>query len=999
METGIIEGVTEVIESKTEAICDRSALPDGTALENGRYEIRTTLGNGGFGITYKAWDYRLQRFVAIKEFFPDGFAYRDAGQSREVRCIQDAQTFQHGKHRFQKEAQLLAKLDFSHIVRVHDSFEENNTVYIVMEYINGETLNRYVRRTGPIAASYLRELFLPLLRDLDAIHRAGMIHRDISPDNIMVTAEDGQLKLIDFGTAKDLTRSNERTIGYSVSQSVVRMNYSPIEMFSTVEKKPSADVYSLCATMYFCLTGEEPPSALDRAFDDTLPPGLRGLDRNTEKVILKGMSLKPEGRYASAEELMQALGGQTKERKPQQEQKNQKGTLKWLPAVLGCIAAIAVLVLIPVALLTGREEQSGNAKSSQQLIAVPTIKNTQTENTKQEETPEETSKTPEDTAPQETDTLQADTLQAAADAAESAFGEPVSGIRLYGPSSMDIYSYRTAVAQIEPRAQALTGGKYRIWTDSTGFNTYVLLPNSLLGQEEPARFLRETSIVLRVSGETYFYAGVDNYKRLEPSDIVDASLQKDAQGQDEIYIRLTDKAAERVSSVFDNAQDKTVCLYMDVSLSADGKYLARGDGYSNLFRDEDDPAVFHCYGNYNIIGDAQVKIAQTFLDIMKADNTGGALNSALIYRPVWETAADSGAGAYQAAELDVPAIRAMYSFNSSGGKEDPESRESAIRELKKRLDLLHVPYVFGQAAIDDEIIFVEVPQSEVPYEALDLLLGSDMGISVGTPFWNTNFCDYSVLPDGGILAEIHKWADEDVEPGLAELINGTVDSQTVYLFISCVAEDRKVLQAELTTYPGDRKIKFRKLLLQNSDGTWDGSGFMELLGYIAEHGEVDSAVTQFVLTNVTFVNGAEDGYLVYSELEEQERLQRALIEDYPDVQVEIDSSIPPQLKIHFNFSVDEQLPAKALEAAQRVYELVKDGSTDTVRLIFTEEKNTERCRAVFTVDSFFTHRMKLLLFSFTGGRLERYEEDFQSLYASSAFIQSLESGTDGTETS
>ena len=93
METGIIEGVTEVIESKTEAICDRSALPDGTALENGRYEIRTTLGNGGFGITYKAWDYRLQRFVAIKEFFPDGFAYRDAGQSREVRCIQDAHVF------------------------------------------------------------------------------------------------------------------------------------------------------------------------------------------------------------------------------------------------------------------------------------------------------------------------------------------------------------------------------------------------------------------------------------------------------------------------------------------------------------------------------------------------------------------------------------------------------------------------------------------------------------------------------------------------------------------------------------------------------------------------------------------------------------------------------------------------------------------------------------------------------------------------------------------
>ena len=399
METGIIEGVTEVIESKTEAICDRSALPDGTALENGRYEIRTTLGNGGFGITYKAWDYRLQRFVAIKEFFPDGFAYRDAGQSREVRCIQDAQTFQHGKHRFQKEAQLLAKLDFSHIVRVHDSFEENNTGYIVMEYINGETLSRYVRRTGPMAAAYLRELLLPLLRDLDAVHRAGMLHRDISPDNIMVTTDYGQLKLIDFGTAKDLTRVNEKTMGYSVSQSVVRMNYSPLEMFSSVEKQPSSDIYSLCATMYFCLTGTEPPSSMDRAFDDTLklPSGLNGHDRNLEKVILKGMSLKPDGRYASAEELIQALSGQTKERiprqerKPQQEQKNQKGTLKWLPAVLGCIAAIAALILIPAALLTSRGEQSGNTKSSQQLIAAPTIKHTQTESTKQAEAP----KTPE----------------------------------------------------------------------------------------------------------------------------------------------------------------------------------------------------------------------------------------------------------------------------------------------------------------------------------------------------------------------------------------------------------------------------------------------------------------------------------------------------------------------------------------------------------------------------------------------------------------------------
>ena len=334
----------------TGVIYDRSVLPDGTDLQNGRYKICTTLGKGGFGTTYKAWDYSLERFVAIKEFFPDGFAYRDAYQSREVQCIQDAQTFRQGKRRSWKEAQTLAKLDFSHIVRVYDSFEENNTAYIVMEYIDGETLSRYVGRNGPITASYLRELVLPLLRDLAAVHKNGLIHRDISPDNIMVTAQNGQLKLIDFGTAKDLTPADEKSRSHSMSQAVVRMNYSPLELFSSVEKHPSSDVYSLCATMYFCLTGEEPPSALDRAFDDTLkmPSGLSGIDKNTEKVILKGMSLKPESRYASAEELIQALAGRAKVQKLR----------KQLLFTLGSAAAVIVLVLASVKLLTNGKEQS-----------------------------------------------------------------------------------------------------------------------------------------------------------------------------------------------------------------------------------------------------------------------------------------------------------------------------------------------------------------------------------------------------------------------------------------------------------------------------------------------------------------------------------------------------------------------------------------------------------------------------------------------------------------
>jgi len=329
---------------ETEQILDQAKLLDGTDLQDGRYTIRASLGSGGFGITYKAWDIHLRRFVAIKEFFPVGIVYRDIYNGHDAQCLQDPQTFQHGKRRFHREAQTLAKLDFSHIVKVYDSFEENNTAYIVMEYIKGVTLAEYVEQNGPIPGARLLELFQPLMRDLDTIHKKGMVHRDISPDNIMLTEESDSLKLIDFGTAKDLTPSDGRSRSYSMSHTVVRINYSPIEMFSSAKKQPSADIYSLCATMYFCLTGAEPPSALDRAFDDTLKlPPLSGLGRNTEKVILKGMSLKPENRYSSAEELMQALDGRAKEQKPR----------KRLLITLGCAAVVIALVLTTVLLTDG----------------------------------------------------------------------------------------------------------------------------------------------------------------------------------------------------------------------------------------------------------------------------------------------------------------------------------------------------------------------------------------------------------------------------------------------------------------------------------------------------------------------------------------------------------------------------------------------------------------------------------------------------------------------
>ena len=302
--------ITETIGAQT-GILDNTCLPDRTYLQGNRYVICKTLGKGGFGITYQALDAGLRRTVAIKEFFPGGNAYRNIKTSLDIQCAPDAaQTFEHGKTRFLKEAQTLAKLDYPHIVKVYDCFQENNTAYIVMEYIDGKTLAQAVETDGTLTKGALLELFLPLMHDLDAIHKKGLLHRDISPDNIMVTAENRQLKLIDFGTAKDLSPADGKSCSLSESKYIVKMNYSPIEMFSDAKKYPSADVYSLCATMYFCLTGKTPLPSLERAFDDTHKLSFSpGIDGTLKQAVLKGMSLKPEERHASIEALQKALTG------------------------------------------------------------------------------------------------------------------------------------------------------------------------------------------------------------------------------------------------------------------------------------------------------------------------------------------------------------------------------------------------------------------------------------------------------------------------------------------------------------------------------------------------------------------------------------------------------------------------------------------------------------------------------------------------------------------
>lgn len=279
-------------------------LKAGTLLKD-RYLIGKSLGQGGFGITYIGRDTLLNKRVAVKEFYPNGYAYRDHEVTAVITITSSGQTvFRNAKRRFLEEAQTLARFsEESGIVSVQDFFEENNTAYIVMEYLDGITLKRFVEAKGKIPATPLIKVMLPLIRALGKVHEQGIIHRDISPDNIILL-RNGSIKLLDFGAAREFGGDHSLSV-------MLKPGYAPEEQYRSKGKQgPWTDVYALCATMFYCLTGVKPDEAVERMVEDTLHrPSALGADisPSQENVLLRGMAVRAADRYQSMEELAAAL--------------------------------------------------------------------------------------------------------------------------------------------------------------------------------------------------------------------------------------------------------------------------------------------------------------------------------------------------------------------------------------------------------------------------------------------------------------------------------------------------------------------------------------------------------------------------------------------------------------------------------------------------------------------------------------------------------------------
>ena len=337
-------------------------LPAGTMLDGSglhRYLTGAAIGQGGFGITYIAVEPDSGKRVAVKECFPVQCAVRAADGKRVEPKPGMSSQLQGALNSFLDEARLLAKqTELKSVVQVEDFFSTNGTAYLVMEYLDGVTLSDKMKAEGRLPAQQLLSMLRPLMEDIGKLHASGIIHRDISPDNIM-WMPDNTLKLLDFGCARSMEDGKSMSV-------LLKHGFAPVEQYQTRGQGPWTDIYSLCATVYYCITGTLPTSAVERLEGDALvPPTALGaeLTPREETALLWGLAVQPTRRPQNIELLIGQLcpappKKPIKRKKPEKPGGAGKAKAGEVSAkrIIG-LAAAAIVLVIALVLIFGEDDE------------------------------------------------------------------------------------------------------------------------------------------------------------------------------------------------------------------------------------------------------------------------------------------------------------------------------------------------------------------------------------------------------------------------------------------------------------------------------------------------------------------------------------------------------------------------------------------------------------------------------------------------------------------
>ena len=352
-------------------------IPEGTLL-NGRYRIDEPIGSGGFGITYKGFDTFLGLIVAVKEYLPGDLATRVPGETQvSIYTGDETDQFEKGRLSFLEEARRLAQLrDEDGIVSVYDCFEENFTAYIVMEYMDGETLKSILKREGKLSVDTSCKIIKSVLLGLIKVHKNNILHRDIAPDNIFIT-RDGKIKLFDFGSARTVINGRTRMLTVEI-----KPGYSPVEQYTRRGNQgPWTDVYSTAATMYRMITGHIPQGSIERKSKDRLrKPSEEGIkiSQSVENALMNALNIDPDDRTQSAEEFLRQLENADTKRKKIKRTNRDIGGIPTGFKIAGILAVILIttgFLILRTDLISFDTSTAGKFLISAGITRVPNLVN------------------------------------------------------------------------------------------------------------------------------------------------------------------------------------------------------------------------------------------------------------------------------------------------------------------------------------------------------------------------------------------------------------------------------------------------------------------------------------------------------------------------------------------------------------------------------------------------------------------------------------------------
>ena len=344
-------------------------LHPGTVIAE-RYLIGTSIGSGGFGITYKAWDQMLSKVVAVKEYYPAGMVNRVPGEKKLIIYSGNREKeYINGKVRFLEEARNMAKFNtHPNIINVYDFFEDNNTAYIIMEFLDGQNYKEYIKEQGgKVPVEKALEVTEAVLEALQEVHKTGILHRDISPDNIFL-CKDGHIKVIDFGAARF------SSIDTAITRSVIlKPGFAPPEQYQSKSKQgPWTDIYAVGATLYRAVTGNVPEESVNRVEEDLLTEPEKfcpEMTHNLNNIILRSMAILPELRFQSIAEFLNALHSNVNIKDVRKELKYRK--MRRLITILGLSAAVLVGAFLCVRALNEKKAAAAVLEQAEISIWIP----------------------------------------------------------------------------------------------------------------------------------------------------------------------------------------------------------------------------------------------------------------------------------------------------------------------------------------------------------------------------------------------------------------------------------------------------------------------------------------------------------------------------------------------------------------------------------------------------------------------------------------------------